>query len=143
MTTFDRPTASALVFALFCAMPASAQALEGTSWRTASGNGVVRIEPCDAGKICGVITRGTPPAGQPAVDGRNPDPALRTRPLQGIRILSGFTRRPDGKFAGGQIYNPEDGRTYRSEFKQRPDGKLEVKGCVGPICQTQLWTPVR
>jgi uncharacterized protein (DUF2147 family) len=142
MTHAKRPShlvVAALAIALVA--PVAAHALEGTVWRTATGTGIVRIEPCDNGKTCGVLTRVTPPNGQPGVDGRNPNPALRARPLQGVRILTGFTRGPDGRYVGGQIYNPEDGRTYRSELKTRPDGKLAVKGCVGPVCQTQLWSP--
>ncbi|NJR20288.1 MAG: DUF2147 domain-containing protein [Hyphomonadaceae bacterium] len=77
------------------------------------------------------------------LDTNNPNPALRTRPLIGLNILSGFTRQADNSYKGGTIYNPEDGRTYRSEFRLKPDGRLEVKGCVGPICRAQIWTAVR
>jgi uncharacterized protein (DUF2147 family) len=141
--SFEHPRAAAALFALAAlAAPMSAQALEGTLWRTASGAGIVRMEPCEGGKLCGVLTRAVT-GGQPGVDANNPDPALRARPLVGMRILSGFSRAPDGRHVGGRIYNPEDGKTYRSELATRPDGKLAVKGCVGPICRTQLWTPAR
>lgn len=118
-----------------------AEAITGTSWRTASGNGIVRMEPCDGNRLCGVITRviGVPAA----TDARNPDPALRSRPLVGVRILSGFTPNGPGRWTGGRIYNPEDGRSYRSELRTLPNGNLEVKGCVGPVCQNQIWTPAR
>jgi uncharacterized protein (DUF2147 family) len=120
-------------------LPAPAAALEGSLWRTATGTGIVRMEACGA-QLCGVLARVMPPAGQPGVDANNPDPALRTRTLTGVRILTGFTRRADGTYGGGRIYNPEDGRTYASNLRRRPDGRLEVKGCVGPLCRTQTWT---
>jgi uncharacterized protein (DUF2147 family) len=121
---------------------ASAQALEGTTWRTQGGNGTIRIEAC-GNKTCGRILPAQPRPGQSTVDDKNPNPALRTRPLVGLNILTGFTRHADNSYKGGTIYNPEDGKTYRSEFKLKRDGNLEVKGCVGPFCQAQTWTPVR
>lgn len=124
------------------ATSALARPLEGTNWRTQSGAGTVRIEAC-GNKTCGRILTGTPKAGETGLDFRNPNPALRTRALIGANILSNFTRQSDGTYKGGTIYNPEDGKTYRSEFKMKSDGRLEVKGCVGPFCQTQVWTPVR
>ena len=35
--------------------------------------------------------------------------------------------------------DPEIDKSYASRLKRRDDGRLEVKGCIGPICQTQLW----
>ncbi len=118
---------------------ALAKPLEGTVWRTASGSGTIKIEAC-GGKTCGRILTGASKAGETGLDFRNPSPALRTRTLVGLNILSGFTRQPDFSYKGGTIYNPEDGKSYRSEFKLKRDGNLEVKGCVGPFCQTQIWT---
>jgi uncharacterized protein (DUF2147 family) len=134
-------TALAIAFGLI-ATAAYARPLEGTTWRTASGSGTIRIEACGT-KTCGRILTGTPKAGDTGLDFRNPNPAMRTRALIGTSILSGFTRQGDDSYKGGTIYNPEDGKTYRSEFKQKTDGRLEVKGCVGPFCETQVWTPVR
>ena len=124
------------------ATTAFARPLDGTTWRTASGAGTIRIEACGA-KTCGRILSGTPKAGETRFDFRNPNPALRTRTLIGTSILTGFARQADESYKGGTIYNPEDGKTYRSEFKLKADGRLEVKGCVGPFCQIQIWTPAR
>ncbi|OYW82850.1 MAG: hypothetical protein B7Z22_13475 [Hyphomonas sp. 32-62-5] len=33
-------------------------------------------------------------------------------------------------------------KTYDSRLKRLGDGTLEVKGCIGPVCQTQIWKPV-
>jgi uncharacterized protein (DUF2147 family) len=136
-------TTAAIIMAF--ALPASiatARPLEGTTWRTQGGNGTVRIEACGQ-RTCGRILAGVPSARQSEFDTKNPNPALRTRTLIGLNILSGFSRQPDDSYKGGTIYNPEDGKTYRSEFKLKRDGNLEVKGCVGPFCQNQTWTPVR
>jgi uncharacterized protein (DUF2147 family) len=117
--------------------------LEGTQWRTASGSGIVRFERCEGARLCGSIVRVLTPGQAGATDANNPDPALRSRPVQGLRILSGFTASGHGVWTGGRIYNPEDGRSYRSELRIGRDGRLQVKGCVGPVCQTQHWTQAR
>jgi uncharacterized protein (DUF2147 family) len=127
---------------VLAASNAVARPLENTTWRTQSGSGTIRIEACGA-RTCGRILPATPRPGQSEFDVRNPNPTLRTRPLVGLNILSNFVRQADDSYKAGTIYNPEDGKTYRSEFRLKPDGKLEVKGCVGPFCQAQTWTPVR
>ena len=109
-------------------------------WLTVEGKALVEIGPCGA-SICGRIAKVLKPRpGGPAVDVNNPDPALRGRPIAGIVFLSGFT--PSGDRWKGRIYDPESGRTYRSELIGG-GSVLKVKGCIGPFCRTQEWTAVR
>jgi uncharacterized protein (DUF2147 family) len=109
-------------------------------WLTKDGTGHVEIKPCGT-SACGVIIWGKEGSG-PETDVKNPNPELRTRQLIGLRILENFTRRETGWF-NGRIYDPKSGNTYRSELAARPDGTLGVKGCVGPICRTEIWRRVR
>ena len=136
----------ALTALIVMATPAIARPLDGTTWRTATGGGTIRIEACGA-KTCGRILSGAPRLGDTATSGgldtKNPNPTMRARSLIGVNILTGFTRQADDSYKGGTIYNPEDGKTYRSEIKLKRDGNLEVKGCLGPFCQNQVWTPIR
>lgn len=139
-----RQALAGAAFAVLAALPAAAAAqaapgLEGTTWRTATNSGIVRLDRCGA-SICGTIIRVLPPEAPDATDRNNPDPALRARTVRGLRILSGFSPGPNGSWRDGQIYNPEDGRTYRSHIRRLPDGRLRVNGCVGPLCLTQHWT---
>jgi len=109
-------------------------------WLTVEGKALVEVAPCGPA-LCGRITRVLKPRpGGPAVDVNNPDARLRTRPIQGITILTGFTA--DGDKWKGRIYDPESGRTYRSELR-REGATLKVKGCIGPFCRTQDWTVAR
>ena len=39
----------------------------------------------------------------------------------------------------GRIYDPKNGKSYRSIIRRKGPGVLEVKGCIGPFCQTQVW----
>ena len=124
--------------ALAAAAPlAAAEPIDGT-WTTAEKSGQVRIGDC-GGTRCGRLTKFliTPPQGADQRDVKNPDPALRARKVLGIAILSGF--KPDGAVWRGTIYDPKSGRSYRSIVKRRDPSTLEVKGCLGPFCQTQVW----
>ena len=108
-------------------------------WLTVEGKAVVEIGPCGT-EVCGRIARVLKPRpGGPPRDINNPDPALRGRPMAGIVILSGF--RPDGDRWRGRIYDPESGRTYRSEVT-RAGAALTVKGCWGIFCRSQQWTAI-
>jgi uncharacterized protein (DUF2147 family) len=77
------------------------------------------------------------------LDGHNDDPALRQRRLTGVLLLQGFTREADA-WAGGTIYNPDDGRTYHARVTPLDADHLQVRGCVFvPLCQSQVWTRVK
>lgn len=122
------------------AAPAPAPAPVTGRWLTVEGKAIVEIAPCGA-SLCGRIVRVLKPRpGGLATDANNPDATLRRRPIAGLAILTGFTAKAD-RWAG-RIYDPENGRTYRSEL--RADGAmLKVRGCFGPFCRTQLWMRAR
>ena len=103
------------------------------------GKAVVTIADCGA-SVCGKISKFlvTPPDGPDQRDINNPNKSLRSRKLMGMAILTKFTEEND--LWRGEIYDPESGKTYRSVIRRKSPTKLEVKGCVGPFCQTQIWT---
>jgi uncharacterized protein (DUF2147 family) len=92
----------------------------------------VWIEDCD-GLLCGRIFWLKKPlaGGAPKRDQHNPDAALRDRPLCGLAILSGFRPDKPRTWNSGQVYNPNDGRTYDSTISLKDDGSLNVRGFVG------------
>lgn len=92
----------------------------------------VLIEDCD-GLLCGRIYWLKKPLyrGQPKRDRHNPDAALRDRPLCGLRILTGFQRAEDGTWNDGEVYNPNDGRTFSSTLHLENDGSLQIRGYIG------------
>ncbi|MEO0712596.1 MAG: DUF2147 domain-containing protein [Pseudomonadota bacterium] len=116
-------------------------------WLTAAGTAQVDIADCGDGTPCGSVAWIDPDSLEPgvtpetAVDRNNPDPALRDQPVIGMTMLTDFEeKRSDWR--GGTIYDAEAGKAYGSRLKKLDDGTLQVKGCIGPICQTQIWTPV-
>ena len=137
-----------LTLALLTAAPAfAAQPIDG-SWLTQDQKAVVTIGPCGPGAAsgaaqrCGRISRILAPTPNgPPRDERNPNKALRGRPILGLAVLSGFTDR--GNDWRGRIYSPEEGKSYRSMLRLKPDGTLGVRGCVAIFCQSQTWRKTR
>ncbi len=122
------------------ATPALAAVSVAGRWYTEEKDSIVHISPCGpvmCGKVAKVL-RPAPNGGKP-LDVNNPDPALRSRPIEGITLLSGF--REAGDQWEGQIYDPRAGKTYKSYLQKQADGTLKVKGCVGPFCRTVKFTP--
>ena len=114
-------------------------------WVTQAGDGKVRVGPCaaDPSEACGTLIWLKPPADAPpgpVHDAHNPNPALRARPLIGVLIISGFTRDAAGRWEDGKIYDPNDGKTYKSKMSIGADGNLKVSGCVLVFCKAQTWT---
>ncbi|MBX7494847.1 DUF2147 domain-containing protein [Qipengyuania sp. 6B39] len=128
----------ALALALLAAAPASAAEPVQGRWITAEKDAVIAIAPCGA-KLCGRIDKFLvpPPQGLDQRDVNNKDASKRSRKLLGMPVLSGFTEDKDQW--RGTIYDPKSGKTYRSIIKRKGASMLEVKGCIGPFCQTQVW----
>jgi uncharacterized protein (DUF2147 family) len=107
-------------------------------WVTEEKDAVVAITACGKA-MCGTIDRFlvAPPQGLDQRDINNPEPKLRTRKLLGMPILTSFVA--DGDLWRGRIYDPKSGKSYRSILRRKSPTVLEVKGCIGPFCQTQLW----
>lgn len=122
-------------------IPAQAAAPISGRWVTQSRDGVVEIYQCGTA-LCGKLVKFlvNPPAGAGAKDINNPDKTLRSRTILGMNVLTGF--KSYGKEFKGQIYDPKSGKTYRSVVYRGKSGNLVVKGCIGPFCQAQTWTPV-
>lgn len=136
-------------FAVFLTPLATAQAIADTTetkecratvfgtWDAGGGTQVAIID-CGDDTPCGTITELSDPDLR---DGNNRDSSLRSRSLIGIQMLSGFRQSRKG-WRGGRIYNPANGKTYRSSIRLETNNQLLVKGCVGPFCEGQTWDRV-
>jgi uncharacterized protein (DUF2147 family) len=108
-------------------------------WKLDSGKVTVRIAPCGP-SLCGAIVGLAKPLdkkGRPKVDKKNPNEALRNRPIIGLTILANMKSAGENRWRG-TIYNADDGKTY-SSYMKLSGSNMKVKGCVGPFCKTMLF----
>ena len=124
---------------LLVSAPAFADPITG-EWLTPTDGGKVRIGACPdkPDEMCGVVSW-LPADKKNDRDTRNPDAALRSRPIVGVTTVSGFKQAAPGKWTGGKLYDPSTGKTYKGKVSANPDGTLKVEGCVLMICQAQTW----
>jgi len=129
--------------ALFAGASAAEEAPNITGhWLTEDRTAIIAIAPC-GNALCGSIARVlVNKPGQPTTDINNPNPALRKRPFIGLRLISGMRAGPK-RWEGGRIYDPNNGKSYKSYLELNRDGSLKVAGCIAFICRSQRWTRAR
>jgi uncharacterized protein (DUF2147 family) len=60
-----------------------------------------------------------------------------------LQIIRGVKAEGDGVWGGGEILDPNNGKTYRTRLKPVDGGKkLEMRGYIGPFYRSQLWQRV-
>jgi len=136
-------TIVALVFALTSISTAHAQDASPTGlWLTQKGDARIQVTNCGPG-ICGKVVwlkdAVDPQTGGPQTDDKNPNPALKTRPMIGVQLFIGMNPSGPGSWAG-RIYNADDGGTYESKVKLLSATQLNVEGCLGAFCGGEIWT---
>jgi uncharacterized protein (DUF2147 family) len=129
--------------------------IEGV-WRTQLLSEVT-IAACPDG-FCGTLSRIVVPEGmlsgaeaeaaaamapEDFFDHRNEDPALRDRPMMGLQILT-LWQGKEAHIFDGEIYNPEDGKTYSGFVEMIGPDTLRLNGCVlfNVVCRGEDWTRV-
>ena len=128
--------------ALLALLSASAHAQAADSpigrWRTiddATGKtkSVVEVYQARDGSLAG------------RVDGPNPacdkcKGALHGKPIKGMVILWGLKPDAAGKWSGGRVLDPENGKDYKARIELLDGGrKLGMSGCIAFICKSQTW----
>jgi len=69
----------------------------------------------------------------------------KNQPVVGLQIIRGVKAEGDGTWGGGEVLDPNNGKTYRTRLKPVDGGKkLEVRGYIGaPLFgRTQTWVRV-
>jgi uncharacterized protein (DUF2147 family) len=110
------------------------------TWLTQDKNGVVQFYLTATGKLEGRIVGDSGETER--LDGKNPDPALRGRPLSGAVIFRGFRYLGDGKWTDGTVYDPDSGKTYKCSMELKSADTLSIRGYIGVSLfgRSQLWT---
>jgi uncharacterized protein (DUF2147 family) len=105
---------------------AEAAGIEG-DWLVAEGTAVIRIAPC-RDNLCGKL------AWTPAPDTGDGGPGVVGTTIL-IDLKSAGNQRWDG-----QIYNPEDGKTYTGHVTLLTPDVLQVQGCLLVFCGGENWS---
>jgi uncharacterized protein (DUF2147 family) len=108
------------------------------NWLVKDQTAVIRVAPCGGGAYCGTIAW----TSKPGTDENNPDPSKRNHPIVGTQIL--LSMKPAGGDRwDGQIYNPENGKTYTGHINLVSPDVLRVEGCLLFFCGGENWTRSR
>jgi uncharacterized protein (DUF2147 family) len=112
-------------------------------WLTQNQRSAIRIDRCGesiCGKVAWIIKDGM------QTDSKNPDAALRARPMCGVPILWGFKHNPKNAkvWEDGKIYKADDGDTYKATVSVVDANTLNLRGYMGlPLFgKTQHWKRV-
>jgi uncharacterized protein (DUF2147 family) len=108
-------------------------------WKTEAGDSQLEFFKC-GDKICGKIiwlkapnymNKKDGPVGKTKVDRKNPNPALRNRPILGLPVLKGLTAKGANRWENGTCYDPEIGKSYKCKMHLKSPKRLELRGYIG------------
>ncbi len=79
-----------------------------------------------------------------AYDYFNKNPDLRSRRLLGLQVLIVEKKQSDIIYSG-EVYNPEDGKTYKGKVELLNNTQLRLSGCIlmGLLCQSEIWYRIK
>jgi uncharacterized protein (DUF2147 family) len=121
--------------ALALVLPAAAAASPAGDWLVADGSAVVRVAPCGQGAFCGKIAW----TSDEGTDDHNPDASKRGQNIIGTTILIDMKASGNNRW-DGEIYNPQDGKTYSGSIAVVSPDMLRVEGCLLVFCGGENWT---
>lgn len=138
---------SAAAFGLCIGLWSSA-ALAGAPlgvWMSQDGGVKVRLSDC-GGTLCGHVVWLKEPndrrTGAPKTDTLNPDPAKRSRPLIGLKVVNGFVPSGPQRWSG-TIYDADNGHVYRANLIVQSARTARLEGCMFAwLCMGHTWRRV-
>lgn len=130
------------------AMSAAAQNTPVGLWKTIDDDGkteksLVRISEA-GGVLSGKVEKLFDAAKQDSKCDKCSD-ERKDQPVLGMVILRNLKQDPDDKeiWTGGEVLDPNNGKTYRARLKPLEGGKqLQLRGYLGPFYRTQVWLRV-
>ncbi len=115
-------------------------------WMPEDEESKVEIFPCgDAmcGKVAWMLD-GYDEDGNVLTDIHNPNPDLRKVPVLGLVIMTDIRPTEEEGVWRGEVYNPQDGRTYDFWLTVLSQSEITIEGCglYNLVCQTHTWSRV-
>ena len=146
----------ALTAVLFAMLPASAQSAKNSSadniigkYESVQGTDAYKVEVSKnedgtyKAQIYWMKDPMDPKTGKKALDVKNPDKSLRTRPCDQIVLIQNLKYLSAKKVWGdAKIYDPQRGIKANVTAQFLPDGRLSLKATVLGIGETVYRTPV-
>ncbi|MFG6416293.1 DUF2147 domain-containing protein [Roseateles sp. DC23W] len=140
---------SLFAVALLSPVLAFAQSTPVGLWKTIDDDGktaksLVRISE-QGGTLVGSIDKLLDPAAPADAKCDKCADDRKDKPVLGLQIIRGVKAEGDGVWGGGEVLDPNNGKTYRTRLKPVDGGKkLEVRGYIGaPLFgRTQTWVRV-
>ncbi len=123
----------------FSAFANQAEDIEGV-WLNERGTGYIEFKITND-VLNGTVIGSPRPEDDLRKDTLNPDPNLRERLIKGVTILQGFNYVGKGKWTGGTIYDPDNGKTYDCKITVINDNEIKIRGFVGISLfgRTEIW----
>jgi uncharacterized protein (DUF2147 family) len=133
---------------LAAATGALAQATPAGLWKTIDDEtkqekSLVRITEA-GGVYSGKVEKGLQPNAKETTCSKCTDDR-KGQPIVGMTIIKAVKPSAEDKevFEGGEILDPNNGKTYKLRLKMLDGGKkLEVRGYIGPFYRNQQWIRV-
>jgi len=123
----------------------AAENLDGF-WMDSDGEVILEVGPCGDRRCAKVAWLRKPngPDGLPLRDYRNSDPNLRSRPVCGLEVVTGFKRQPDGTWGDGTVYVSDLGASFSGYAEVLSPTSVKVTGyIILPIFgDSEVWTRV-
>jgi uncharacterized protein (DUF2147 family) len=147
-----KPSARSLAVAVASGLFATivhAQATPAGVWKTIDDEtkkekSLVRISEA-GGVYSGLVEKLLDPLTPPDATCEKCSDERKDKPIRGLTIIKGVKQNADDKvrWDGGEILDPNNGKTYRVRLTPTDGGKtLEVRGFIGPFYRNQTWIRV-
>ena len=134
----------ALLASALAAAPAFAADSAVGRWKTIDDEtgkpkSIVEIGQAPDGTLSGhIVELLNPSRPNPTCDKCSDD--RKDQQITGMEIIRGMKAQGGGKYAGGTILKPDEGKVYKSKMQLVDGGRtLEVSGCIAFICKSQAW----
>ncbi len=133
-----------LLFSIFTLSVHAQGEILGTWFNTTKSGKIEIVQQGDNffGKIVWLKEPLDAKTGKAKLDENNPEQLKRSAPIIGLQILNNFEYDGEGKYSGGSIYDPENGKTYKCKMTLVDKDKLDVRGYIGfpALGRTENWT---
>lgn len=138
-----------LIISIFTSVSSFSQESDDLLGIWQSEHGSVRIQVYKSGNSYDGklvwLKEDTDESGKPKKDINNPSGTVKSPPVKGLEVLSGFSYKNAGVWEGGTVYDPRSGNKYSCKLSMSRSDRLEVRAFKGIslIGKTQIWSRVR